>query len=397
MAQDKPASEGDARRPDSDAAASPSDQNFDELPLTEEQEKAFRKQESDIHAILRAGKFADQQEAQKVDDYYTTYFLARWTLLKNLPHLHEFRNKDLRNQLKAAKSGEVHDHLNALVLDFMKKLAAGNYHPAVRVNAILAIGELNSTEPTPGVAGVPLPQALEVLVAAVGSSKLPDAVRAAAMVGILRHAVPEAGIRDADARQSLTVAMLRLVAEDPPAGSAAPGRAWIHAQAVEVLGLLGSVGASNAVFDAMLKTVSETKLPFCARKIAAESLGQLSYSGAAGIDPTEAAATLGQFAIQTCEEELRAAKDSGNPVLRRRVKQRLDAVLTALGGTGEGGRKGILSLAPEPQRPWIDELQKDLKDTSDLLDDKRHESENMKPRVEELRKKLEAWLQKKPA
>ena len=164
-----------------------------------------------------------------------------------------------------------------------------------------------------------------------------------------------------------------------------------------MLGLLGSVGASNAVFDAMLKAVSETKLPFCTRRIAAESLGQLNYSGAAGIDPTEAAAALGQFAIQVCEEELRSAKDSGNPVSRRRVKQRLDAVMTALGGTGEGGRKGIISLAQEPQRPLIDELQKDLKDISDLLDDKRHERENMKPRVEELRKKLEAWLQKKPA
>ena len=147
----------------------------------------------------------------------------------------------------------------------------------------------------------------------------------------------------------------------------------------------------------MLKTVSETKLPFCTRSIAAESLGQLDYSGAAGIDATEAAAAIGQFAVQICEEELRSVRDTGNAVSRRRVKQRLEAVLTALGGTGEGGRKGIVSLAREPQRPWIGELQKDLKDLGDLLDDVRHKDENMKPRVEELRKKLDAWLQKKPA
>ena len=136
-----------------------------------------------------------------------------------------------------------------------------------------------------------MPEALKVLLAAVENGKLPDAVRAAAMVGILRHA--EAGIRDEDARRSLTAAMLRLTAEDPPTGPAAPGREWILAQAVETLGLLGSVGEDDAVYKAMLKTVDDGKLRLCTRSIAAESLGQLNYAGAAGIDPSEAAATLG--------------------------------------------------------------------------------------------------------
>ena len=71
------------------------------------------------------------------------------------------------------------------------------------------------------------------------------------------------------------------------------------------------------------------------------------------------------------------------------MKQRLDAVSAAL--------KAIAALAHEPQQPALAELQKDLKDLSELLDDKGHKDDNMKPRIEDLRKKLEAWLQKKPA
>ena len=57
--------------------------------------------------------------------------------IANLP---EYR-KQLRNNLHRAK-GDSHDHLNVLVLEFMKRHVAENYHPAVRVNAMLMIGEL---------------------------------------------------------------------------------------------------------------------------------------------------------------------------------------------------------------------------------------------------------------
>ena len=87
----------------------------------------------------------------------------------------------------------------------MQKLAAGNYHPAVRVNAMLMIGDLNRVEQPP----TPLPEALTVMIAAVQSDQLSDAVRATAMVGIKRHVA--AGISEEDARKTLTAAMLKIV------------------------------------------------------------------------------------------------------------------------------------------------------------------------------------------
>jgi hypothetical protein len=146
----------------------------------------------------------------------------------------------------------------------------------------------------------------------------------------------------------------------------------------------------------MIKTASDAKLPLSTRCIAAESLGRLNYAGAAGIDPVEAAVALGQLAIDVCRQELQSSKETGYGVSRRRLKQRLDAVLFALGGDGDADHKGIASLAQEPQQPFLDELQKNIKELSDLLDDKARKDDDMKPPVEDLQKKLEAWLQKKP-
>ena len=215
-----------AQPADSDATASSPDQNYDELPVNE----LLKKQQFEISRILIDGTFPAAGPAT-FDQFYLDYFLPRWSLVRNITSLPDYRHQ-LRNNFQKAKGRAVHNHLNALVLAFMSKLAAGNFHPAVRVNAMLMIGELNDVESVGGTAAVPMAEALNVLIGAVESDKVPDAVRAAAMVGILRHA--EAGIRDEDARRSTAAAMLRLTAAAPPRHRRARPRV-ILAKAVEVL------------------------------------------------------------------------------------------------------------------------------------------------------------------
>ncbi len=271
----------------------------------------------------------------------------------------------------------------------MQKLAAGNYHPAVRVNAMLMIGDLNRVEQPP----TPLPEALTVMIAAVQSSQVSDAVRATAMVGIKRHVA--AGIPEDEARKALTAAMLKIVADDLPAGAVRDGREWILRQAIDILGRLGSVGENNAVFTPLAKTLADDKLPLKTRTAAAESLGRLNYAGATGINPADVAAMLGQLAIDVCTNELRQAKSSGDPVSRPRMMERLSAVLAALVGGDDGSRKGIGSLAGDPnQQASLGELQKSIESMTNRLSDKK-EDDNLAGPVEELRTKLEAWLKKK--
>ncbi len=376
-----PPAEPGSDKADPDEVAPEPEPGCEELPVDESQKKNVSK----VNVMLMAGQFPAGGLAA-FDDFYTKYFLARWTQWKNVTKLPEWRGQ-LRSSHLGRRSGgaQVHDHLNELMLNFMNKLATGPYYRAVKVNAMLMIGELNSVEMPPA----PLPDALKVLVAAVESDKLSDAVRAAAMVGVLRHAA--AGISDEEARRSLTAAMLRLAAADPPAGPSAAGRQWILAQGLRTLGLLGSPGDGNAVLKAMLAALADAKLSLSTRCVAADSVGRLKYSDAAGIDPVETAATLGRFAADACTEELRLLNPDSLSVERGRIKHHLDAVLAAV--------KPIADLAKEPgQQAWLAELSKGVKGVSDAMDDPKmkDKDKDVKTAVEGLPKKLEAWLQKKP-
>jgi hypothetical protein len=356
----------------------------EELPVDESQKKNWS---GKVNPTLMAGQFPAGGEAV-FDDYYTKYLLPQWTQWKNVGKL-----PDLRGQLRSSHLGkhtngtQVHDHLAALVLDFMSKLAAGPYYRAVRLNAMLMIGELNSIETPP----VPLPEALKVLVATVDSDKAPDAVRAAAMVGVLRHA--GASNLDDEGRRLITTAMLRLVAAGPPVGAAAPGRQWILAQGLRTLGVLGSPGEGGAVAKGVLAAVAEPKFPLCVRCVAADSMGRLKYSDAAAIEPLDAAPMLARLATDACIEEIRLLKPDSIAVERGRLKRRLDVVLAAVAT--------IAALAKEPpQQAWFAEFggKTLVKGLSDMLDDPKFKEKDkeVKAAVEGLPKKIDAWLEKKP-
>jgi hypothetical protein len=363
------------------AAQAPGPGKYEELPVNQ----ALKKNTPAVSRILIAGTFAGNDKGL-FDQYFEQFVLPPWTHEDELTRLPKMR-LDLGNQLKKASAAQVHDDLANLVLEFMSKLAAGPYNPATQVNAMLMIGELNNQ----GLPITPWPKALDALSAAVENPKLSDAVRAAAMIGIQRHV--SAKISDAAARQQLVAALLRVAAANVATGSAAAhGQEWILAQALETLGALGD----NTAFMSMVKTVDNSKLSLATRSVAAEALGHLNYSGAA-IDPVNAAAALGRFAIDACAQEVQDAKITGKPVSRRRMRQYLGSVLQALVGGAEGGGKGINSAAKDPaQQAFLTELQQTIQPLADVLDDPAQANNNLATPVDDLRTKLEAWLKKQP-
>ena len=215
------------------------------------------------------------------------------------------------------------------------------------------------------------------------------------MVGIKRHLA--AGIADEEARRALTTAMLKVAADDVPGGPARDGREWLLRRALDILGRLGSVGESNAVFALLTKRLADDKLPLRTRTAAADAMGRLNYAGASGINPADVAGLLCQFAIDACADELRHAKASGDAVSRQRLMERLSAALAALAGGEDGNRKGISALASDPQQQaLLGGLQKIIESMTDQLGSKKpDDKENLDGPVEELRTKLEAWLKKK--
>lgn len=361
---------------------------YKELRLTKRQENALQKKQRDIGRILRAQALGGKQ--QDFDDYFNKYFFGRWTRWENRTSLPSYRKK-LRTYFRQTKGGEVYDHLNALVLEFAKTVARGDYNPAVQINATLAVGELNRSEQSGSDAQMPLPQALTTLLDIVNDPKLSDALHAAAMVGIQRHAT--SGISDANIRRSLTDAMLKLATAEPPTGPSVMGQQWIVAQALDTLGLLGSPGDGNAIFKAMINIVSDSRFSDRTRTIAAAALGRLNYAGVTGVDPAAEAAKIARFLLDAVAEQTRISTEASQPVSPRRIKQLLNSSLAALAGLGER-KKGIMSLTNQAEKKaLLDELHKTIKTPSDLLDG-RSQGQDLGPPIEELRKGLEAWLLK---
>ena len=198
----------------------------------------------DIGPILNSGKFDPSQPQQKddFDTYYKTYALPRWTQLSTLNNLREY-HKDLMSNLARAKSGEVHDRLIKLVLDYMGKIAKSDkYHPSVRINAMLTIGDLNSVDSIQAAQNIPLADAMPILLETVNNDKQIVPVRIAALVGINRHVTM--GVNDPQIQNQIFSAMLKLVTG---ANAADLGQAWMRKQAVNILGLLGNSGPNNQV------------------------------------------------------------------------------------------------------------------------------------------------------
>jgi hypothetical protein len=378
------------------------EQKYDSLPV----DAGLKHWDGKIRTSLRDGKYPDPQPPAQADfeKFYTDYFLSRWSVQEDIRNLHHYR-QELASHFRSAVPGQPRDDLTRLTLDMLKKLVVGNFHPAVKINAMLAIGELNSVEASGHVAAVPLPEALDVLIAAAGSNKFSDGVRVAAMVGVLRHVA--AGIPSSDAQKKVSDAMLRLVAADVPAGPALSARAWMVAQAVETLGALHAIGENNEMFTAVLKLAADAKLPLAVRCAAADALGHLNYSSANGIDSAETAAALCRLAIDSCKDGLARTKDTASPGFRRRMLCRLDAALAAL--------DGIAPLAKQkpPDEAFVAALQKAITDAIEVLDYKEKDTHNeplspndthaspprlkdMKETVTRLQNTLEQLLQKKP-
>jgi hypothetical protein len=343
-----------------------------------------------VNDILRKGAFADDAEKELFSDFFTKYFLPRWTQPEVRKYLSDKKEtgKDLRNVLRnnlstAARApvAKVHEQLNEIVLQYMDKKLAGDkdIDPAVRVNAMLMIGDLSEKT------GQPLPASVPVLLANAKNANQIDAVKVAALVGLIRHA--QAGLNDADLQKQVLAQMVELASTPTPNGRRADGVSWMRGQAAEVLGLLASTGNSTSVPKALAKMVVDPSLPQSQRCQAARALGQLDYSGGPiAADPYLKA--LGQLAVEVLKGQQAAPS-------ARVLKCRLQCISDGLKGTdSKGGIAGQATDAAAKQQAAA--MQAALDDMLTLLEERDIEKPANMPKliqpVAEAQKALEKAL-----
>jgi hypothetical protein len=266
------------------------------------------KTRSNVQKWLGAQAFGAGEEAQ-FDAYYRQFALPRWTVAENYGLLIDYR-KELRNDLLRGRTGPPYDRLLDLTFNYMSRISGPAYYPAVRYNAMIVLGDLNAQEFSPGARGTvePYPPAQKMLLQAVTNSDS-DAVRVAALVGLMRHA--NLGIADPQVRDGQFIpALLALAQSGPPKDKSrsAEGHAWLRAMAIDVLAALRAPGPDGSVVTAMVAMVSDKDTPLITRLAAARALGSLDLKGFKTLAPSQLAAPLGHLAVELCTAELARAR-----------------------------------------------------------------------------------------
>ncbi len=285
-------------------------------------------------------------DGEFLNRYYRNYAIARWRQPENMGQLPKFRH-EFGVDLGMAKARDVHKWITDIAIDVFPRIAASSSAPpTLRVNAALMVGELNLTDPVGNASAKPLTAAIDPLVQMVSAKEQIDGVKAAALVGLLRHA--ELGAEDDDVRQQIAAAMLKLV-QAPT--SADEGQGWIKSQAIEILGFLGGTGEGNAVPDLLGKIMGDADVGLPVRRAAARSLGRLNYV-TAGLNTSVLATAVGKFVVAVCRRA-KTDLDQGKPVTAPSVRSFLLAATTALSGS-DAQHTGIVGAAKAtPQESFV--------------------------------------------
>jgi hypothetical protein len=305
--------------------------------------KAQRALTTDWRNAIESGQIENKKS---IDDYLDVTFQL-WVHPLHEREIQKTRSQRLKPDLNKAGNApapEVHAYLLDEVLRRVAPLVADEQQtPAVRLNSILLIGDLNSKELPPGGTGdaIPLEAALPILIDAFTATDH-DAVRVGAQIGLLRHAASPGGIKDKAQAASISSAMIQLLsANQPPDGRSAEAHAWMRRRAAETLGALGAPGSEaqpRQVIDALANVVNDATAPIALRTDAAEALGRLKLEGVPDVDYTGLAASLGNLAVFVTEEEL----------TRRELRNFMNQIETPLNGPHVQARSAAEAAAAAP-------------------------------------------------
>lgn len=269
-----------------------------------------------ILAILREGQLPPEDQA--LWDSYWLYRVAEFTWPESLPNLPKLRDT-LKKQELLTSGGAPSPQLHAALVELLRERFYGlatrpEYHPTVRLNAMLVVGDLNETEPNvQGQGAVPLPRALQDLFRAVNNSdndelQQPDFIRVAAMVGLLRHA--QLNVAD-QARGPIVQLMLQLIAPQA-AENATPTDAeiWLCRQAIRVAAVLASKYSEVNTADlalALRPVLNNPVADLQTRCLAARALGYLEATGFEAGEVPDLVYDLADLLVAVANNKPRAA------------------------------------------------------------------------------------------
>jgi hypothetical protein len=302
----------------------------------------------ELHQVLTNGAFDDATQEAKFADHFRRDFFPRITRLDNRQSEREDVIRLLRGYLRTARQSQQQQVFNRLVdltLEYMTAAAQnGKINPACRVNAILAIGELNS------------PKAAQVLLDTVRRSFKKGeafALGVAAMNGLVRLASKGSISEDPEVSSRVVSSMVILTKLPNKRFPTADGGNWMRGQAADVLAEIGSAVPAAEAAPALLIMLNDTEVPIPLRTKAARALGKINYSSG-----LPAAGPYLQALAAFVNEALGNADQAGNHARIRQIVR--DVAEIKNGEVVEGGIKPFVSSSNASDAQIIEEMKKTL-------------------------------------
>lgn len=342
-----------------------------EVGMGEEEKKKIRdamqwkgKMQLGVAAIRRGDPqypLSNENVKNAFDQWYKECYFARLTHSEHLAEWQEKRRQHLAHMVQIPQgAGNVHGYLLDLTRQIMLVIAKGNFHPVARYNAMLLLVSLNSTEAkTIGQTKsppIPFTEGLGDAIQEYNDPKQIDAVRVAALVGMLRHATLDRQLADSPLGalrgQMGNVALSLVKTKEAPDGRTQEGHDWMRRRAIEILGESGHPGQNGQISTALLAVLEDDQAPISLRVSAAEAMGQLEYPPTATINAVETAKSMGKVAAHACYDEIRRVEAQQE---REQTEQGATGGGTSMGGMYGGGSTGMFgtpqlggSSAPDP-------------------------------------------------
>lgn len=316
-------------------------------------ERAIKEHQTSLRRILLGQQAWDKTAQDAVDKWYKLHTLLEFGNPANISRLPALR-ASMRKELKGIKSPEAAKYVKASVLDYMGRFAASanNFHPAVRYNAMLAIGDLNEAEAGTRIGPMrlavpdPMSDAFDVLVTTFRSRDQIDAVRIAAQVGLLRHAKldfarPPARRMTQENRTLLVGTMYQFLRSAAPTTRSPEGHTWMQRRAIEIIAALDAVGERPEVVDELQRIVADESAPRSLRCTAAEALGRWLPDSRVRFDPKTLSTNLGRIGVEAFETELALiAKILQDDELRAQIRALVSDTSGTSGTLGTGTMTG---------------------------------------------------------
>lgn len=244
---------------------------------------------------------------ENFDRFFQEYLFSEMTQTsdESLSALGTKRADFLRRYLSADANGANRTYLiEEQLLPTMKRIAEGNFHPAVRLNAVLMVGIANTSEGNSlaNEAPTPNPACVKYLIGLLKQEQLPLYLRVGAFTGLHRITLLE-GIRprleQTDVKEISDAALAVAEKKSPGQDTWDPDASyWLRRRAIQILGFLRSPGENGSVVNALYAVLSDDKNEFQVRLDAIDALSQLNYANAGVARVKEVSEGVAAFASQ---------------------------------------------------------------------------------------------------